>query len=240
MVRDAGRAFKAVTWNVYHGTPVRQLVPILEKDIEDGTSIWLIQEADAELAKAMRDRNLRVYRRGQYLVAWSPRWTSRSRSRIDLATTAYYRPGGRVPVDTQGVAVVLVDRDGRSLEALSYHLPPSVQRRRPVVRRFRALKESMRTLGRRSRKMMRSGAVDAILYGGDDNVDETGAKLWDFMRRAATGLRQVKAPAPTHGHKTKGRRIDDFRVRGLKPGRGSVGPGGGDHRRHRRTFRWAR
>jgi hypothetical protein len=45
----------------------------------------------------------------------------------------------------------------------------------------------------------------------------------------------VQAPTGTIG---PGRRIDDFRVRGLTPGEGYTGQGGGDHKFFVSSFAW--
>jgi hypothetical protein len=55
------------------------------------------------------------------------------------------------------------------------------------------------------------------------------------MRRASTGLRQLVAPTGTI---SRYRRIDDFRIRGLLPGAGYTGNGGGDHKFFVSDFTW--
>jgi hypothetical protein len=232
--------FKAATWNVYYGTPLAELEPILQDLLADGVSLFLIQEGSQRGLPAMLKRNglssYRVY--PQYVIAWTDEWVDVALKGVRLSQTSYFRKGGKKPIPTEGAFAILSDREGRTLTALSYHTPAHVQVRpenRPP-RRFQALREAMETM----KTLADLAETRAVLFGGDDNVDEARAFRADFrfMLRAATGLRQVVAPRPTHGHRTRGRRIDDFRVRGLKPGRGYVRDGGGDHRVHVREFHW--
>lgn len=233
--------FKAATWNVYHGTPLDDLAPVLEKLLADGVTLFLIQEgSQAGLPRMLRDHGLRAFRRSrEFVIAWDPKeWVLVDRSAPDLAETPFYRRGGAKPVILGSAAAILSDRQGRTLTALTYHTPAHVQvpeHARPE-RRVQALREAMTTLA----DLADAAHTRAVLFGGDDNVDENGAwrKFWAFMRTKATGLRLVRAPKPTIGHPSKGRRIDDFRVRGLRVRRGTVRPGGGDHRVHVRTFQW--
>lgn len=239
----SAHAFKAATWNVYHGTPRKEAEPILTGLLEDNVSIILGQEfSDPQLRDMLRDAGLRLsFHPRQYLVAWNPDlWVGVAKEGVRLGSTAYYRKGGDNRQWSEAASAILCDRVGRSLDVLSYHTPAGVQRGGPsaaVPRRVQALRESMATLGERAK----AAQTRAVLYGGDDNVDEDYGAGWAFMLRAATGLRQVQAPASTHGSRKpgKGRQIDDFRVKGLKVGHGSVREGGGDHRIHVRTFRWA-
>ena len=89
-------------------------------------------------------------------------------------------------------------------------------------RRVAVVRESMRVLAARAK----ASDADALLYGGDDNIDEDRGSGWGFMRRWATGLRLVRPPGVTHGSRT----IDNFRVKGLKPLRLRTIPTPGDHR----------
>lgn len=242
------RTFKAATWNVFHGTPPSELRPILQWLLRSGVSIILGQEMqEPKVRELLRDEGLRVaFNPRQYVVAWDPDvWDRVSPGEaVRLGRTAYYAKGGDHEQYSDAVRVILRHRaTGLTLDALSYHTPAHVQypeAARPP-RRFQALRESMATMGR----LARQGRGDAVLYGGDDNVDEfqgfgAGGTVWRFMLRAATGLRQVRAPEPTHGHPDRGRRIDDFRTRRLRPGPGQVRPGGGDHRVHVREFTFRR
>lgn len=243
--------FQAVTWNVYHGTARNELEPLIKDELKAGTTLFYFQEGSQPwFGQMLKELGLQfVFHPRQYWIAWVPldglirdgwRLKPGTAEGVRLGETPYYRKGGDNRQWSEAVACILVDARGRTLDALSYHTPASVQKGgRPskVVRRVRALRESMVTMGRRARRT----SADASLYAGDDNVDEArGGRVWRFMRRAATGLRQVRAPRPTHGHERHGRHIDDFRCRRLRPVRGSgrVLEGGGDHRRFRKQFRW--
>ena len=230
--------FKAATWNVYYDTPLERVDPILEGLLRARVSILLIQEGQQPgLPRLLRSHGLCAFRHQLgNVVAWDPAvWPVSTGRRVRLARTTFYLDPAarRGHIVTNAPLVRLEDRAGRSLAALSYHLPSAVDRGRPnpdLPLRVRTTRESMVTLrGLASR-------YPVCLFGGDDNVDEGRGTGWAFMRRRATGLRQVQAPAATHAG---GRRIDDFRVKGLVPLGGTVRPGGGDHRIHVRAFRWA-
>jgi hypothetical protein len=234
--------FKAATWNVYHGTDPEELRPILRRLRNDGVTIFLMQEVSNPKVRTMlREEGLHfVFAPRQYVVAYDPNvWVKVNHGgHVRLGETPYYRKGGNNEQYSDAVSVILCDREGRSLTALSYHTPAHVQvaeKNRPP-RRFIALKESMVTL----KNLADLAETRAVLFGGDDNVDEARAfkSVFKFMRDGATGLRQVEAPRPTHGHPRRGRRIDDFRVRNLSVGKGYVIDGGGDHRVHVREFGW--
>ena len=89
---------------------------------------------------------------------------------------------------------------------------------------IKVLREAAETWGRMAAEAVDVRGLDAVLYAGDDNVDErrgvgSGTGQWEFMLRQATGLTQVQAPTGTHGSARplpNGRRIDDFRQRGLR------------------------
>lgn len=231
----------AATWNVYHGTPLDDLAAVLKELLADGVTLFLIQEGSQPgIQRMLRDHGLHAFRRHrEFVIAWDPdEWVLVDRGAPALAETPFYRKRGSKPVITSAASAILSDRQGRTLTALTYHTPAHVQvpeHARPE-RRVQALREAMETLS----ELADAAETRAVLFGGDDNVDENGAwrKFWLFMRRKATGLRLVRAPKPTIGHPTKGRRIDDFRTRGLKVRRGYVRPGGGDHRVHVRKFEW--
>jgi len=239
---NALRSFKAVTWNVYNGTSPEKLRPILARLRRRGVTVFLMQEViRADVRQMLREEGLRVaYATPQYVVAWDPDVWQREGEVEDvrLGETNYYTTKGH-PVWCEAVRVTLRHKpSGKTIDALSYHTPAAVQRGGPNVAgvplRVTALRESMASL----RRLSRENRADAILYGGDDNVDERHGKGWGFMLRAATGLRQVVAPASTHGSRKpgQGRKIDDFRVRDLRVGEGFVVEGGGDHRAHAREF----
>lgn len=238
-------SFLAITWNPFAGTPRAEVEPILDAQLERGVSLVFGQEMSRDWwPELLRSRGLRVqFAAPQYVVAWDPApWTRIDGGDVRLSGQAYAGKG----IDEQyseAAWSLLCDVKGRSLDAVSYHTPSGVQvaeANRPE-RRLLATLESFAYLGERA---VESEAT-AVLYAGDDNVDETqgiGAseRLWAPMQAGATGLRVVRAPAPTHG---KRRRIDDFRALRhgrLKPGEGWVFAGGGDHRGHGRRFYWRR
>lgn len=232
--------FKAATFNVFYGTDLDAVERVLRKMLRDGVTIFLLQEASAKGFTAMLDRLGLAYsfHKPQYVVAWVPSaWVGIDKGGVRLSQTAYYRKGGNNEIHTEAAWAILSDKEGRTLRALSYHTPAHVQvapENRPP-RRFAALVEAMGTL----KALAETTQTRAVLFGGDDNVDEAKAfaPTWKFMLRAATGLRQVVAPEGTHG---KGpRRIDDFRVKGLVPvGEGYVIENPSDHDAFVQTFRW--
>jgi len=233
--------FKAATWNVFYGTDPEELRRILRRLRKDGVTVFLMQEVSNPKIRAMlREEGLRIaYAPSQYVVAYDPDvWTAVSDSKSErLSQTGYYRKGGDKVIHSDAVSVILSDRQGRTINALSYHTPPSVQKPshlRPV-RRFITTRESMTSL----RDIAKNSETRAILFGGDDNFDEsrTFRSEFKFMLKAFTGLTQVQSPKGTSTH-GGGRRIDDFRIKGLKALAGYVLDGGGDHKAHVREFRW--
>jgi len=230
--------FEAATWNVLYSTPVVELEPTFALMRKDGVSIILNQEAGgADITGMYESAGWRTHVvDSEYRVSWDPKvWEVVSQARGEqLTSKVYFRKGKTKPIVMRAARVVLRHRPtGRTLDALSYHLPSAVQARgipSKVVRRVAALKDSMLTLGR----LAKNSPADAVLFGGDDNVDERKGKGWGFMLRKATGLQQVTAPAPTHGN----RKIDDFRVRGLLVGNGRVLETAGDHKAHLRHLRF--
>lgn len=234
--------FRAATWNVYHGTPLAELEPILHKLQAQDVSLFLLQEASRDgLQRMIRSAGLRCYYVApQYVIAWAPAlWDAVDRDAVVLSGTDFVRVGGQVVTRTPAALVELRHVSGRHLTALTYHTPSGVQRggepNTAVSNRLQVLRESATTM----RELADERDTDAVLFGGDDNVDERKGTGWGFLRRRSTGLRQVQAPAATIGRREPGdRRIDDFRVRGLQPLDGYVRPGGGDHRVHVRRFAW--
>lgn len=234
--------FKAATWNVFYGTKAPELRPHLRRMREDGVTLFLLQELSTpEVREMIREEGLRLaFAPRQYGVAWDPEvWEQVGEPEAPvLSPTTYYTTGGH-PMPSRAVRVVLRHRpSGKTIDALSYHTPSSVQTPAgpsdDVPRRVQALRESVATL----KRLADENRADAVLYGGDDNVDERRGdrSAWDFMRRAATGLRQVIFPAGTH----HARAIDDFRVRGLRVGDGYDVPNPSDHDAHVRVFTFRR
>lgn len=236
---DDTDVFKAVTWNVYYGTPVAELRPILRALRADGVSLFLMQEmSNPDARRMLEQEGLEVHYVGyQWVVAWDPAvWTASDLWAERLSPTSFTRLDGTGPIFADSAVGVLEDRAGRTVQVMSYHLPPNVQVRRPEPNRLRIDREAAATW----RRLVDASTADAVLFGGDDNVDEVNGYLsdgdyWDFLRRRATGLRQVQAPTGTTG---PNRRIDDFRVRGLFPETGYTGDGGGDHKFFVSSFSW--
>jgi hypothetical protein len=239
--------FRAVTWNVYAPTPVAKLGPILRDQLAEGVTVLLMNEAGGgDISRMLREAGLQSYAHGQWRVAWDPDvWVKIATRSVRLSDTHYFGRDGRTRKFNDAAEAILCDRAGRSLTAVSYHTAAHVQTRednRPA-RRYRAMVESFRELG----DMAEDSLTTGWLAGGDDNWDESkGLQTSDTVPvflGADTGLRQVPSPTgtSTHGKVKGGRRIDDFRIiRGgrLRPGRGWVADGGGDHRLHGRVFRW--
>lgn len=223
--------FKAATWNVFHGTDLEDVEGTVRKILASGVSVILLQEATQDgLAESLEALGLGVISSGELTVAYHPAvWTGISGGGVRLSEEGFFRPGSDREVFPSGAWAILSDAAGRTVTALSYHLPSHVQVAHAPARRLSALRASMKTLG------TLAGAVhtNAVLFGGDDNVDESAA--FRFMRRVATGLRQIQAPKGTHGK----RRIDDFRVKGLRAGSGHVLETASDHKAHIRSFTWA-
>lgn len=231
--------FVAVTWNIFHGTPPAELKPLLRRMRGvHRVSLFLMQEvSNPEVRNMLRAEGLRViFHPRQYVIAYDPAvWSQITASGVRLGNTSYFRRGGDGKQYSEAVLAILADQQGRTLTAGSYHTPAHVQVKPAKVPqgRYKALRESMVTLG----KLAAAAHTRAVLFGGDDNVDERRQPhRWRFMRRKATGLLQTQAPGPTHG---KSRRIDDFRSVGLIPCHGFVMDGGGDHKAHVRGWRWA-
>lgn len=228
----APRTFSAATWNVFHGTPVRELEPILDQLVEH-VGLFMFQECSQEgFTDMLEAAGLEYSHQGQWCVAWWPEWHHVASGHRVLSDVRYFTTEGH-PMRSEAQWAILADDAGRTVTALSYHLPSHVQVATPPARRMEALKGSMATL----EQLGAQAKTTAVVFAGDDNVDETHQpRLWDFMRFRATGLRLVMAPTPTHAG---GRRIDDFRVRGaVHVGKGSTRAGGGDHRVHVRGFHW--
>lgn len=229
--------FTAATWNVFHGTPAPVIASTLAASRQRGVSVWLLQElSDPAARSAIRELGLTLgFSPRQYGIAWDPKvWCAVAPGRSErLGQTPYFRKGGGPEQFSDAHLEVLSDRLGRTLTALSYHAPPAVQRPNPPSARWKALQETAASW----RRLANESQARACLFGGDDNVDERlRFGPWAFMLQAATGLRQVTASRPTHG---KVRRIDDFRVRGLRPlGDGKVFNTASDHRIYEQRFDW--
>lgn len=245
--------FKAITWNVYAGTPAEKLAPHLKRELKRGVSLLLMQEAGGkDIEELLVSEGLSTTawdgKREQWRIAWDPEeWPGVARSEIvQLSDTGYQRKGGGPKQYSKAARVILCDDLGRSLEAFSYHTPAHIQvaeDERPA-NRFKATIESFETLGEMAAESLATG----WLAGGDDNVDEfrgigSESNLWNPMLAKQNGLVQVRAPEPTFAR----RRIDDFRYPkggGIKVirGEGWVANGGATekpaHKIHGQVFKW--
>lgn len=236
--------FTAATFNVgSRNTPHDKIVDRVRQLMGPGTkagrvTIVLLQEVfDGDLmGRLRRATEAQGFRTGQNAILWNPQTWTRVHSEPVLLSDEVWHPAGRPDQDnvTRSPAVILADRAGRTLTALSYHLPPHVQNPNPPAARRSNLEDSMDTMARLAKKARSA----ACLFGGDDNVDEareTGGP-WDFMLERETGMRLIRPPEATHGR----RRIDDFRVADLHPvpkGAWTMGSPS-DHRIHARVFRF--
>ena len=231
--------FKVATWNMGGGeerggpTP-DQADRVLTRLERMGCSVVLGQEAqEANDREALRDLGYRVHRaQPETLVAWQPGlWTPVLLDEVVLnPTSPFFRKGGDKPIYVTAARAILCSNWGQSVECLSYHTPSSVQ---PLAQapenREAALRESMDTMA----ELADDSLATAVLFGGDDNVDERHGS-WPFMLEVETGLRQVVAPGNTLGR----RRVDDFRVRDLVVMAGTVVEGPTHHNAHARKMRF--
>ena len=227
--------FTAATWNVHHSTTGSQLVQPIKRFEQLGVDVLLVQELKRNKGGVRAFRLLGwgiVHVEPEFAVAWNKRRFEYVRHRsVVLSDENYWK--------NENTALIVVLRDlatGRLVKCMSYHTPAHVQVPKHVT--FPKVSRVLREAADKWRKIARRTPRAVCLFGGDDNVDEhqgwSPAGGWDFMLNGP--LEQIRAPEPTHGK----RRIDDFRVRGLKPvGRGSVHATGSDHRAHVRTFRYA-
>lgn len=227
--------FRAATWNVHHASTPDNLEPTLQELLGMGVSLFYFQElANPDNRAMVRDAGLQLaWTPRQYAVAWTSWWVEVNSHALRLSDTPYWAPDADGQQFSDASAVLLCDRSGRSLDAVSYHTPSGVQTSHDQPqRRVQATRESFRALAARAR----ASECRASLYAGDDNVDERFGRFRYLTR--AKGLHQVQAPGPTFGRR---RKIDDFRhTSGLRPGQGQLvqthAPD--DHRVHVRLFAW--
>lgn len=228
------------TWNMGGGEgpdgPTRQqceqLLTLMKKS---KVSVLLGQEVQKEEnITFLKELGYLVYRaRPESVVAWLPDlWTCVAKhDRVLNPRNPYHRKDNPKDIFIHMAHVILVNDEGVSMDAGSYHTPSSVQEKNPPPNRIKALHESMDVLS----DLNADSKCRCTLFGGDDNVDEEQGAYgpWGFMEFKATGLRQLRAPRNTLGH----RKVDDFRVRGLKPiGEGAVLHGPTHHNAHIRKL----
>lgn len=229
--------FTAATWNVFHDTPRATLEPTLERLVRLRTRLILMQEASKAAHRSMLlDAGFSIaFHPRQYVIAWDPAaFLGVASGGVRLSPTSYWSAGGDHHQWSEAATAILVDRVGRSLEAMSYHAPAHVQVKDAAANRLQASRESLQAMTARA-KVNKARAVRS-LFAGDDNIDERFGH-WPWANRRP--LRQVTAPSGTHGR----RRIDDFRVAGLtptSPGLVIPVPAPDDHHVHVREFTWSR
>jgi hypothetical protein len=225
--------FTAATWNVNHASTGSSLVQPIKRFKGLGVDVYLLQEVKKAkgAVRAFKVAGLGiVHAEPEFAVAWNQERFEYVRHReVILSDENYWK------TENRALIVVLRDRlTGRLVKCMSYHTPAHVQAPRHVT--FPKVSKVVREAAATWRRIARHSRP-VCLFGGDDNIDElrgwSPVGGWDFMLNGP--LEQVRAPAGTHGP----RKIDDFRVRDLKPvGRGSVHETGSDHRAHVRQFRY--
>lgn len=244
--------FPVVTLNVFSGTPVKTLEPVLKKQRDQHNPwAWLMQEAQGrDITTMMNDLGYATVSDGQFRLAWLP-LNPHTRigfqmlwwDRVHLSDTPYFAKGDRDPIYSDGLHFVMADGYGRTVEGVNFHTPPFVQQpdSASTLRRRKIAFESFATMGQIEDDSVATG----FLAGGDMNIDPdtgrgAGDDTWDPIKVAATGLRIVQAPAPTHDKRS----IDNFltvpkgALRPTKQAWVFDVPDPGDHNGHGRIFRW--
>lgn len=246
--------FKAVTWNVYSGTPTKILEPVLNDQLNRGVTKFFMQEAQGnDITSMLIGRGLLTVSDGQFRFAWKPLntkgqgWTLLGYERVHLSDTPFFAKGENDPIYSDALVAVFVDADGRSICSVCAHTPPFVQQpdSASTLKRRQILFESFARLD----QLEDEHRCTAFLAALDMNVDPdtghgAGTNIWDPIRPRATGLRIVQAPGPTHDRRS----IDNFlivpkRLGGLLrvvPRSGWVQdvPNPGDHHVHGEEFAW--
>ena len=145
----------------------------------------------------------------QWVVAWNPEvWTATDLQGVRLSSTSFTRVDGTGPVYVDSALATLEDGAGRTVEVMSYHLPPNVQVANPEPARLRIDRQAAATW----RRLVDASTTDAVLFGGDDNVDETNGYRADgelLGLPAPAGDRAPAGPGPTG---TIGPRAPDRRL----------------------------
>lgn len=231
---------KVATWNMGGGEgptgpTLHQTEAVLSEIEKIGVSVLLGQEVqEEENLRLLKQLGFQVYRAApESVVAWKPEvWTAVAKhDRVLNPRNPYHRKDNPKDIFIHMAHVVLCNDEGVSMDAGSYHTPSSVQERNQPKNRIAALRESMKVLS----DLAADSKCRCTLFGGDDNVDEEQGAFgpWDFMLYNATGLRQITAPQNTLGK----RKVDDFRVRGLKPvNEGRIVRGPTHHNAHVQTL----
>jgi hypothetical protein len=227
------------TWNVFAGTDVDVLEPILQAELAAGVSFFFMQEAGGkDIDRMLRRNGLCTFVHDQFRLAWLPEvheelHTRHRKTSNRTMDTAHGRKSNYVALGR-----FRHKPSGRKWKAGSYHTPAHVQRvewNRGAPNRWEITKDAFRLFAR----IAANALVPHVVFAGDDNVDERNAgdgpiSRFDFLLKGP--LRQVQAPEPTHGG---GRKIDDFRLKGMVPvGKGFVRRGGGDHKLFRLRLRF--
>jgi hypothetical protein len=242
------RTFKAVTWNIFVGTAVAELDPIMKRQLKLGVSVLGMQEAGGKDIDDLCKRNgLRTFlyrpsseQTNQWRIAWDPEvWVKVDVGGEQMSETHWFQKQHTVPIYSYMATAILCDKRGKSLYFGSYHWPAHIQPTDRKPARYDAAVETAKKMG----KLAAASECAATLFVGDSNWDtDTGPQTADtipYFKGLQTGLREIKAPAATHGK----RQIDNmYTIRGgairhVKDG-AWVAPGGGDHKVHGREFEW--
>jgi hypothetical protein len=237
------REFTAGTWNMGggegpDGPTFEQVQRVCNQMKNAGMSIGLFLEAQKdENVKHLHSLGYFTHQFGpESVVAWLDPWVAaRTWGMVLNEENPFFRKGGSKPIFCRMARVVLCNPFGQSVDAGAYHTPSSVQEKVQPKNRILALREAADNW----QEIGEDSLCDAVLLGGDDNVDEEGGAFgpWTFMTMAGTGLRQITAPRNTLGK----RKVDDFRVKGLKPiDEGLVIQGPTHHNAHLQTFRFTK
>lgn len=215
----AGR-FRVVTANVHHSTEADEAWAHI-RDIEMFTpDIYLMQEVKPkQKLEKFFTKKLGMgfaYETPEFAVAWNVDRFRLVRSRkVLMSPTEYW---------TLNYALVVLMVDivtGNRVLFMTYHTPAHVEapKHKTWAKVTKAYREALAKMGRIVRSREKAGRIDAYCFAGDDNDDPTKGYQppddWGIGMNYP--LTEVLAPSPTHGHVKKGRRIDDFRVRGLRP-----------------------
>lgn len=211
------KRFTAVTYNVHHGARAKEMESIFAEIDSYGTTIWLLQEFKKKsgLEGLLNEMGFEVVTgEPEFAIAWDPTvWEFKWETTHQMSPTRYWT------LNYALVAVLRHRETGERVKCMSYHPPAHVQvpkhhTFKKVSLVLRQFARTMHEIARRSGRGRQSKIV-ANLFGGDDNVDETRGYApkggWAFLNGP---LKEIQPPDPTHGRK---RRIDSFRVWGLKP-----------------------
>lgn len=229
-VAEQGEAmthFRAATYNVYYKVKPADVVAHMERLKARGVSIVLLQEVNSTKVQVISRAGWKVIKtpKASNAIAWLPDvWGQVEKVKVRHVRLAQpYQRGPGDTVHTESPMIHLRHKpSGRTLWALSYHLPSRVQRKNPGAIRREVHRQAILKMDALAKSTITS------LFGGDDNVH--GRPAWLAKMK---NLVEIVAPAWTHGGS---RKIDDFRIKGLTVGPGEVLASKSDHRSHIREF----